>query len=108
MDLLLRITSVEWGERKFRRVGRILVDLPGGGAVSLSAGYIAGSLDRGMYGASVSLSPRVTFMADYVGNWSKLSFGARYQADSGLGLQAAYIDGHFSGGIAFTKALFGN
>jgi hypothetical protein len=33
MDLPLRITSVEWGERDFRQVGRILVDLPDGGRI---------------------------------------------------------------------------
>lgn len=107
-DFLGTFISAEEGEINPYVVATKSVDLPGGGSVSLSAGYIAGSLDRGMYGARVSLSPKVDLMADYVGNWSKLSFGVRYHGDSGLGVQAGYIDGHFSGGIAFTKALFGN
>lgn len=107
-DFLGTFISVEEGEINPYVVASKSVALPGGASVSLSAGYIAGSLDRGMYGASLSLSPKLTLMADYVDNWSKLSFGARYQTDSGLGLQASLIDGNFAGGISYTAAVFGN
>lgn len=83
------------------------IGLPGGTGVSLNAGYIAGSVNSAMYGARVSLSPKIELMADYISDFSQLSFGARYRSDSGLGLQLASIDGNFSAGITFTRGLFG-
>lgn len=83
------------------------INLPGGGSLSLSAGYIAGSLNKGMYGGSVSLTPNVQLMADYVPSWSALSIGARYHSNSGLGIQAAFIDGEFATGIMCTRSLWG-
>lgn len=81
--------------------------LPGGAGVSVNAGYMAGNVNKGMFGASLSLSPKIEFMADYIGDVSKLSVGLRYQTNSGLGIQAASIDGEIAAGVMYTRALFG-
>lgn len=79
--------------------------VPGVADFSLHAGYIGGNLDRAMYGASMSISPKIELIADFIPNFSKFSIGARYNLPSGFGVQAASIDGDFNAGIAYTRAL---
>jgi hypothetical protein len=70
-----------------------------------SAGYIGGNINGLMLGACASVSPKLDVMADWVGNWSGLSFGARYKAADSLNLEADLIDGDFALGTTYTFAL---
>lgn len=80
--------------------------IPDLGSLSVHAGYIAGTLDRPMFGAQLGLSSNLEIIAEYIPDFTELSFGARYTTASGLGIQAASLDGDFTGGIFYTHGIW--
>lgn len=74
-------------------------------AVSGHIGYIAGSLDNVMVGASAVVNPKLTIMADYINDMSDFSIGARYVPSENIRVDAASVDGQMMVGISYSKQL---
>ena len=70
--------------------------------LTLHVGYIGGMIDGTMLGASADLTPNVTLMADWVDNFSDLSYGISFNASNGLSIKAAAVDGDFTAGLTFS------
>lgn len=79
--------------------------IPDLASVSVHAGYVAGNIESTMFGANMTLNSNVELMADYMPDFSRWSFGARYTTASGLGIQAASIDDEFTAGVFYTRSL---
>lgn len=80
--------------------------VPGCGvAITGSAGYIGGNLSGPMLGVDAKVMPKLDLMADWIGSYSNLSIGARYQATDSLGVHASSINGDFAIGTAYTFTL---
>ncbi len=79
--------------------------LPNLASLSVAAGYWAGTVDKAMFGAKLGLASNIELVADYIPDMTDLSVGARYNAPSGLCVQAGVTDGNFVGGVSYTRAL---
>jgi hypothetical protein len=80
--------------------------IPSLATLSVSAGYLAGDVDKAMFGAKLGLTSKVDLIADYVPDLTDLSIAARYNMPSGFSLQAGAIDGDFTAGFTYTRALW--
>jgi hypothetical protein len=74
-------------------------------ALTGHAGYIGGNFSGAMLGVGAKVTPKLDVMADWIGNYSNLSFGARYQATDSLGVNASLINGDLSVGTAYIFML---